>query len=945
MDWLKSGSVIFCLLYLSFNAYAIDPREDWLTTETENFLIHFTERHNTIAARAALIAEKAHKRLSPIINWQPEDKTHLVISDETDFSNAYATPYTFNRTVIFISPPDYPNSLEDYDNWLELLITHEYTHILHLDKSTGAASVLRNIFGRHVLLFPNFYQPPWLIEGIATHLETQVENVKDQGTGRGQSSFYQMMMRMEVQGGVKPVSQVNLPIKTWPNGATPYLYGVYFYQFLEDVYGSEAISGLIDAYSNNVIPFMINSNARRVLHKDITELWKEYTDWLNNKFNEQSVKLKNNLVEGSALTNDGYFTDQIKVSNNGDMYYVKNDAFNHAALIKISKHGKTNHVFDVQRGARIDIHETQGILVAQPEYCDNYNLNYDLYLAEHNTNKLKRITKCGRYRSAAWMPVSAEIIAVKSESGISELHLLDNNGNKKSVLWRGAEGVVMGQPDVSNDDRKIVASIFRPGSGWNIEEFDVSMHEWKKITDDKAIDVYPVYTGNDNTIIFSSDRDGVYNIYRYQSTHQSLQKMTNVMAGAFMAAQSARDLLYVGYSENGNNIYKIANALPIRDLRLNNHSDSDYINKKLKVELDIEVNDYSPWSSMRPRWWQPVIFIEEEKKEIGVTTFVHDALAIHNYFLSIAYDVENELVVGNTVYSYADRLAIGVARESSIQIDANDNYMATIIKDDYFLYWMNPFRQLESSWNFIVGAQVGINKEWRREPWVTPINGLKDKQAGMALTFINTKNYIRSISENDGRKLKLVYENSDIWDSDYTGEVYTFDWREFIQINNQHTLAVRWVEGRGTETPEKFRLGGEDSDYKIFDVLIPVSDALFGNREYTLRGYPEGLIQLRGRRMQLGSIEWRFPLDLVERGYMAPPVGLVQWSGSVFMDTGAAWDNGNSPNNYYSSAGFEVHADVNLFYRLTTRMRLGFASGLDDVIGEDRVYFSLGASF
>ena len=63
------------------------------------------------------------------------------------------------------------------------------------------------------------------------------------------------------------------------------------------------------------------------------------------------------------------------------------------------------------------------------------------------------------------------------------------------------------------------------------------------------------------------------------------------------------------------------------------------------------------------------------------------------------------------------------------------------------------------------------------------------------------------------------------------------------------------------------------------------------------------------------------------------------------MDSGAAWDNGSSPDDYYSSAGFEIHADVTLGYRLNTCMRLGFASGLDDVIGEDRVYFSLGASF
>jgi len=96
--------------------------------------------------------------------------------------------------------------------------------------------------------------------------------------------------------------------------------------------------------------------------------------------------------------------------------------------------------------------------------------------------------------------------------------------------------------------------------------------------------------------------------------------------------------------------------------------------------------------------------------------------------------------------------------------------------------------------------------------------------------------------------------------------------------------------------------------------------------------------------MQLASIEFRFPGSLIERGLMSPPVGIVQWSGSVFAESGAAYTN-NSPEKYYASMGFELQGDINLFYGITTRMRLGFARGFDDEIGEDHIYFSLGGSF
>jgi hypothetical protein len=119
---------------------------------------------------------------------------------------------------------------------------------------------------------------------------------------------------------------------------------------------------------------------------------------------------------------------------------------------------------------------------------------------------------------------------------------------------------------------------------------------------------------------------------------------------------------------------------------------------------------------------------------------------------------------------------------------------------------------------------------------------------------------------------------------------------------------------------------------------------LFGRRDYALRGYEEGLPQLRGRNTQLLSAEWRFPGGRPERGWMVPPVGLMQWSGVLFAETGTAYDSGIA-KKYYSSVGAEFVADLNLFYLVPVKARLGIASGLDDTIGDNRLYLSLGSSF
>ncbi len=76
---------------------------------------------------------------------------------------------------------------------------------------------------------------------------------------------------------------------------------------------------------------------------------------------------------------------------------------------------------------------------------------------------------------------------------------------------------------------------------------------------------------------------------------------------------------------------------------------------------------------------------------------------------------------------------------------------------------------------------------------------------------------------------------------------------------------------------------------------------------------------------------------------MTPPVGLMQWFGTVFVETGSAYYD--SPETYYTAAGAEIDADVNVFYAATLRVSLGYAHGFDDDIGDDLVYLRIGSSF
>ena len=65
------------------------------------------------------------------------------------------------------------STIGNTDDWLRLVFSHEYTHIVHLDRGArldSAACVTRS--ARLPLLFPNLFLPQWQIEGLATYEES-----------------------------------------------------------------------------------------------------------------------------------------------------------------------------------------------------------------------------------------------------------------------------------------------------------------------------------------------------------------------------------------------------------------------------------------------------------------------------------------------------------------------------------------------------------------------------------------------------------------------------------------------------------------------------------------------------------------------------------------------------------------------------------------------------
>jgi hypothetical protein len=943
-----------CLAATFFNsahaAVIHDSALSWQTLHGKHFIVHYHDGADVQAREVMAIAERVHTRLVPFLQWEPRQPTEVVVSDEFDLSNGSATPFPANRITLWLAPPDELNTLEAHAGWIETVLQHEYTHILHLDKARGFPRVVRSIFGRTPSIFPNVFpnafQPLWLIEGLAVYAETD----RNRGIGRGQTSLFDMYMRMEIEGGIKPLAQINQEVDTWPAGVVPYLYGVQFYNHLAARYGDDKVQRWVENYSDRVVPYRISNNSLKTVGRPLDRAWDEFARERTEHYGKQVAAIRaRGEHAGEQLTRDGYYASQTRVLPDGTVLYVAFDGRSHPALM-VLRPGETKpkRLAEVQRSARLDVHPSAGALIAQPERCRNARLTYDLYRVRLRDGDVTRLTRCARYRQAAWHPDGNRIAAVQHQLGRSRLDLLDGEGKFRETLWEGTSSEVIGDIDWSPDGTRLVASVWRRASGWNLELYSLAERRWRALTRDATIEMQPRFARNGASVLYTSDHGGIYNLRRLDLASGTTTTLTNVVGGAFYPTESASGMLYyIGYGPRGFDLFRAQPAilpLPAAPVRTAARDEPPVA----AFPATATVEKYTPWRGLQPRWWAPHLVVETDRTEVGAITAGADALFRHLYLVDAAYDFSVHSFVGRLDYNY-DRwwpvVKLHAARDNDFERANNDDVTRVRHSDSYIGEVMLPWLTLDTRFSLHAGVSVDKESDGRRFGTTAARAPTNDARAGLAAIWDSTNRWPLSVSRTEGRELRLVAEDSEAFSGDYTGKIYTLDWREFVALGGEHVLALRFAEGWGTDNPRPFELGGTRGSSQAPALLGDVSlDTPFNVRRYPLRGYPDGLNVLTGRRVQLGTLEWRFPIRRVERGFMSPPLALHQLAGALFVDNGGVWNDGRSPDDRRTGAGVELHADAAILYSLRFNVRLGYAHGFDQN-GENQVYLRIGSSF
>jgi hypothetical protein len=299
-----------------------DPRLRFRTYRTEHFDIHAHQGEEALAVRLAAIAERIRDRFRASLGVA-RGRVQVILVDQADVANGWAIPFPYDTIEIAAFPPDEEELIGNTTDWLELVFTHEYTHILHLDRSRGFMNGVRHVFGRAPFAFPNAYLPIWQIEGLAVYEES-----RQTGEGRISAGDFRAIVDTAArQGRFAPIDRAGGGLDDWPGGNAAYAFGAYFHQYLSDRYGPDRIDALADATAGR-LPFFGAGAFHQVYGKPVGALWREF------QASREAADAPAGATDRAArrLTRDGFVVAAPRVGADGAIYYRSADADGFPAL-------------------------------------------------------------------------------------------------------------------------------------------------------------------------------------------------------------------------------------------------------------------------------------------------------------------------------------------------------------------------------------------------------------------------------------------------------------------------------------------------------------------------------------------------------------------------------------------------------------------------------------
>jgi Tol biopolymer transport system component len=938
--------LVLVTLFSAARVWAGDPTREYRTVETEHFVIYYWVPLDDVAHRVGVVAERAHRTLSPALDHQPTEKTLIFMADDTDGANGFATVLPRNAIQLYATGPSSFSELDDHDDWLYGLVAHEYTHILHLDTMEGLPNIYNAVFGK--TWAPNQIMPRWLIEGIAVYEES-----KRSAGGRNRGTRFDSFIRIARHANTDlRLDEVSGAPRQFPRGNAAYVYGSHFLRYIFDRFGDDKLRQMAHTAGAYAPPFAVNRQISKVVGRPFTTLYDDWKRYLRDKYGmEEMAAERRGLLVGRPLTHSAESNLLPHYSaDSRELIWLQYDGYSLAMMRAMPAGGDVSRARDIVQIDGMGPFDVlpDGSLVYEQGRQFRRDYSYeDLFRWDARTDQTIRLTTGKRARDPAVSPDGRRVAFSMNEHSHSVLAVMDlEPGAPETVVWEGGRWDEAYMPAWSPDGTRIAMSAWRMGGYRDIVVVELASGKATDITHDRAVDMSPAWSADGKTLFFDSDRTGITNVYAYDFADRSTWQVTNVLGGAFYAKPSpdgTRIAFENAVPAGGYDLYELpldrSTWLPARDFLDDKPPPVDIKDDEVVVSAP---RPYRPLETLAPQTW--TLAVDSTNHSASIQTGGTDAIGLHGYDLAIGLDGDHGDTNIGASYGYTGwRPSFRVAGSRTL-VDRGgwrvDGVNKTYREEDWAgtLSLGIPFEQRpSSSWT----ASFDYDADYYRlaqPPAMTldpnqrvpthPPTDYYQGGIGTRLAFSRVRSTIFGLGPATGfdvsasirldhPALGATYRNLTL---SYAGDLYQRLWGVSPVIAVRLVGALRAGDLVRTGS---FGLGGVPPQ----DVAMSIVNSVRSSSIGYLRGYPSRSVV--GNQYHLMNIEYRQELWHVEHGLGTIPIYFRRLHVGLLSDIGTAFDTTlDASKNLRWSLGAALRLDAYFGYFVPGTFELGYARGV-----------------
>ena len=556
------------LLPRSVFAQPIVPGEgQWRTLETEHFYIHFRAQYRPYALRMAKIAERVHARLEKTYRTGIR-KTHLTLSFKTDTVNAFANVVGYDRVVLYMDSPR-AGDFARYDLWMEMVFIHEYTHILTLRYDRGRLYWLTRLLAG---VSVNLLSPSTTVEGIAVYEESR------DGLGRVDDPLTRMLFRTTILEKAFPgPGEMMTASHRWPFNDVWYLFGGRFMTYLGRRFGE---GSLVRFWHTDNFPVFLDSRFRSAMGVDYGTLYEDFKKAETERFEKEAAAIRaRGLTRFRRLTFNGYNKSFLFPGADGRLlffarppgeppgiYSMKADA--------VKSPAKPDAEFIRDAVAMGGIAEGGGLRFYSEDYFFTpgaFGLRLELYGEEDGFFFLQRLLP-GRSATYPSLRADGRMLYYVERDGY-ERRLVEQEvnrrtrkpGGKRRVLLRAPLTGIMQYTALSPDGESIalLLRLGEKGRGALVICSPLgkdSPVNCRTLVKSAGVMAQPRFSPDGKSLLFTSDVDGIYNLYSADTATGAVRRLTRNLTGYFFPAPMGDHLFALKYFLRGYELVAIRNG-------------------------------------------------------------------------------------------------------------------------------------------------------------------------------------------------------------------------------------------------------------------------------------------------------------------------------------------------------------------------------------------------